>query len=133
MTRDKRGSAIVITVKSESEAKQLCASGLRFGHVVKKVEKYWEAGPSSVCMTCCGIGHKRMGRCNDRPSRCIICAGSHEMSEHRCGVLGCSKEIGKVCVHVRSNVPIATAIIPPTLPDVRYDIKRKKRQRKEKM
>lgn len=40
VTRDKRGSAIVITVKSESEAKQLCASGLCFGHVEKKVEKY---------------------------------------------------------------------------------------------
>lgn len=100
VTRDKRGSAIVITVKSESEAKQLCTSGLRFGHVVKKVEKYWEAGPSFVCMTCCGIGHERMGRCNDRPPRCIICAGLHKTSEHRCGVLGCSKEIGKVCVHV---------------------------------
>ena len=43
---NKRGSAIVITVSSESEAKMLCASGLRFGGVVKMVEKYWESGPS---------------------------------------------------------------------------------------
>lgn len=40
VTGDKQGSVIVITVKSKSEAKQLCAFGLRFGHVVKKVEKY---------------------------------------------------------------------------------------------
>lgn len=51
-------------------------------------------------MTCCGISLKRMGRCNDRPPRCIIYAGLHKMSKHRCGVLGCSKEIGKICVHV---------------------------------
>ena len=45
---NKRGSAIVITVSGESEAKKLCASGLRFGGIVKMVEKYWESGPSSV-------------------------------------------------------------------------------------
>ena len=63
---NKRGSAMVITVSGESEAKKLCASGLRFGRVVKVVEKYWESGPSSVCMTCCGIGHERMGKCGDQ-------------------------------------------------------------------
>ena len=54
----KQGSAIVITVKGETEAKQLCASGLRFGGIVRVVERYWEAGPGSVCMTC---GHERLG------------------------------------------------------------------------
>lgn len=53
-----RGSAIVITVQGETEAKKLCASGLRFGGVVRVVERYWEVGPSSVCMTCSGIGHQ---------------------------------------------------------------------------
>ena len=42
---NKRGSAIVITVSGESEAKKLCAS-------VKMVEKYWKSGLSSVCMSC---------------------------------------------------------------------------------
>lgn len=37
---NKRGSAIVITVSSESEAQKLCVSGLRFGRIVKVVEKY---------------------------------------------------------------------------------------------
>lgn len=100
VTSNKWSSAIVITVKSKSEAKQLCSAGLCFGHVVKKVEKYWEVGPSSVCMICCGMGHERMGRYNNRPSRCIICAGLYKMSKHQCGVLSCSKEIGKVCVHM---------------------------------
>lgn len=96
----KQGSAIVITVRGETEAKHLCASGLRFGGVTRVVERYWEAGPSSVCMTCCGIGHERMGNCGDRPSQCTICAGAHKVENHRCGVVGCTKGVGKVCVHV---------------------------------
>ena len=66
-TGNKRGSAIVITVKGETEAKKLCASGLCFGGLIRVVEKFWEAGPSSVCMTCCGIGHEWMGNCKNRP------------------------------------------------------------------
>lgn len=45
---NKRGSAIVITVRSEVEAKKLCASGPRFGGVVRVVEKYWESGPHDL-------------------------------------------------------------------------------------
>lgn len=66
-TNNKRGSAIVITVSNEHVAKQLIASGLRFGGMVKKVEKFWEAGPGSVCLRCFGIGHKRLEKCGDRP------------------------------------------------------------------
>lgn len=29
-----------------------------------------------------------------------MCAGQHQVSEHQCGVSGCSKGIGKLCVHV---------------------------------
>ncbi len=78
-TGNKGNSAIVITVKGESEAKQLCASGLRFGGVVRVVEKYWKAGPSSVCMACCGIGHEWMGNCGGRPPKCITCTGLHKV------------------------------------------------------
>ena len=63
----------MITVKSEVKAKKLCASGLRFGQVIKKVEKYWKAGPSSVCMTCCGIGHERMGDYNSATKVYHLC------------------------------------------------------------
>ena len=37
-TNDNRGSTIVITVSTESEAKKLCANGIRFGGTVKEVE-----------------------------------------------------------------------------------------------
>ena len=89
-----------MTVKGEAKAKQLCAFGLRFGGVVRVVEKYWEAGPSSVCMTCYGIGHEQMGNCRDQPPKCVICAGSHKVEEHLCGVAGCSKGKRKIYVHV---------------------------------
>ncbi len=99
-TNNKRGSAIVITVGNENVAKQLMASGLRFGGAVKKVEKFWDAGPGSVCMRCCGIGHERLGNCGNRPERCVMCAGEHQASVHQCGVSGCNKGTGKLCVHV---------------------------------
>lgn len=97
---NKRGSAIVITVKGEAKAKKLCALGLRFRGLVKVVEKYWEAGLSLVCMTCCWIGHERMRDCGDRPARCVICAGPHKIKEHQCGVVGYGKGNGKICAHV---------------------------------
>lgn len=97
---NKRGSAIVITVKGEAEAKKLCASGLRFGGLVKVVEKYWKAGRSSVCMTCCGIGHEWMRDYGDWPAKCVICAGPHKIGEHQYGVVGCRKGNGKICAHV---------------------------------
>ncbi len=95
---NKRGSAIVITVGNKAEAKRLCVSGLRFGGIVKRVEKYWEVGPSSVCRTCCGIGHERMGQCGDRLPKCVICAGSHKVEDHQCGVVSCHKKPGKICL-----------------------------------
>lgn len=100
---DKRGSAIVITVSNEIEAKRSIASGLRFGGAVKKVEKYWDAGPGSVCMKYCGIGHERQGDCGDRPEKCILCAGAHPANEHQCGVDGCKIEKGKLCVHITAR------------------------------
>ena len=102
-TKNKQGSAIVITVSSESEAKKLCASGLRFGGIVRVVERYWESGPSSVCMTCCGIGHERMGKCGDRKPRCVMCAGPHKLEDHQCGVTGCHKGKGKMCIHITAK------------------------------
>lgn len=96
-----RGSAIVITVKGEIETKKLCASGLRFGGLVREIENFWEAGPSSVCMTCCGIGHERMGNCGNRPVQCTICTGAHKIEDHQCGVVGCTKNKGKICPHVK--------------------------------
>ena len=55
-----RGLAIVITVGNKAKASKLCTTKLQFGRTFKMVEKYWEAGPSSVCMTCLGIGHDQL-------------------------------------------------------------------------
>ena len=64
------------------------------------VEKYWDAGPGSICMTCCGIEHQRMGSCGGQPQKCIICAGLHKIKDHQCGVAGCQKVKAKICIHV---------------------------------
>ena len=95
-----RKSAIVITVGNSTEASRLCSKGLRFGGALKVVEKYWEAGPSSICMSCAGIGHDRLGKCGDSGVQCVICAGAHKVESHKCGVTGCTAKIGKICTHV---------------------------------
>ncbi len=100
VTSNKCGSAIVITISNENVAKQLMASGLRFGGAIKKVEKFWEAGPGSVCLRYCEIGHERLERCGDRPKKCVMCAGDHQVNEHQYGVSKCKKGKGKLCIHV---------------------------------
>lgn len=52
-----KGSAIIITMGKIIEASRLCSKGLRFRGAPKGVENYWEAGPSSFCMSSAGIGH----------------------------------------------------------------------------
>ena len=67
------------------------------------MEKYWKAGPGSVCMKCCEIGHERQGNCGNRPEKCIMCAGEHQASEHQCRVEGYKIGKGKLCVHVKAR------------------------------
>ena len=43
-------SAIVITVGTSKKTSKLCSRGFRFGGALKLVEKYWEAGPSLICL-----------------------------------------------------------------------------------
>lgn len=95
-----RGSAIVIMVGNSAEASTLCSKGLRFGRALKVVEKYWEAGPGSVCMSCAGVGHNRLGECGDRTLQCVICAGDHKAENHTCGITGCNVKKGKICAYV---------------------------------
>lgn len=66
----------------------------------KVVEKYWEVGPGSVCLSCAGVGHDRLGECRDRAVQCMICAGAYKVEDHRCGVTGCTVRMGKICTHV---------------------------------
>ena len=60
----------------------------------------WEAGPRSVCLSCCGIGHERLEKCGNSPKKCVICAGEYHVNKHQCGVTGCGKRRGKLCIHV---------------------------------
>ncbi len=93
-------SFIIITVVSSSEATHLCAKGLRFGGTFKVVERYWEAGPRSICPICCEIGYDWLGKCGERPAKCTICAGPHKLEEHKCGVKDCETSFGKIYSYV---------------------------------
>lgn len=87
-------------VKSKIKAKQLCAFGLHFRYTIKRVEKYGEARPNSVCMTCCSIGYEYIDNYNNRPPKCIIYASLYKVSEHWCEIVGYSKGIEKSCIYV---------------------------------
>lgn len=43
-----------------------------------------EAGPSSICMSCAGIGHDQLERCGDRRVKCVISMGAHKVESHQC-------------------------------------------------
>ena len=95
-----KGSAIVITVGTSKEAAKLRSKGLRFGGALKVVEKYWEARPGSIYLSCIRIGHNCLRKCKDRAIQCVICAGAHKMEDHWCGVTGCTVKMGKICIHI---------------------------------
>ncbi len=95
-----RGSAIVITVENSTEASRLCSKRLRFGGALKVVEKYWEAEPSSICISCVGIRHDRLGGFGERKVQCVICAGAHKFESHKWRVTGRNTKIGKICTHI---------------------------------
>lgn len=98
------------------------------------VERYWKAGPSSVCLTCCGIGHKRMGSCGNRPPKYIIWAVPHKVEEHCCVVAGYNKREGKICVHVTAKYANCggnhVANFPRCVSRHKADIKAKKERKK---
>ena len=96
----RKGSAIVIIVRNNAEVSKLCSKELRFVGALEIIEKYWEVGPSLVCMSFAGVGHNCWGECEDRAIQCVICAGAHKAQNHRYGVTGYTIKIGKICTHV---------------------------------
>ena len=58
------------------------ASSLQFGGAVKKIEKFWDAKPRSVCMRYCRISHEYLGSCENRSERCVMCAGEYQANKH---------------------------------------------------
>lgn len=62
--------------------KQLMASGLWFGQVIKKVEIFWDVGTRLVCVKCCGISYKQLNICGNRPKKCKMCIGEYKANEH---------------------------------------------------
>ncbi len=95
-----KGSAIIIMVGNEVEALRLCAKALRFGGAPKVVEKYWEAGPSSIYMTYSDIGHNQLGGYNERPEQCVIYVGAHKTENHTYRVTGYKVRKEKICIYI---------------------------------
>lgn len=51
-------------------------------------------------MTCLGIGHNKLRRCNDRPEQYVICLGTYKTENHRCDITRCVAKKGMICIHI---------------------------------
>ena len=81
-------STIIITVRNKLKADKLMIKGLYFGGYNHTVDRYWETGPEEICPRCLEYSHVSFRACT-KPARCYICAGPHEVSEHKCPITGC--------------------------------------------
>ena len=95
--------AISIIVKKKSKAKHLCAFRLQLKRNIRIVERYLEAKPSSVCVTCCGIRYKKMGSCKKKSFQYIICYVTYMVKQHCCNIADCNKDKRKTCAHMTTK------------------------------
>lgn len=82
-------------MKSKQAADAILAKGLSSGGRRHEVERFWERGEDGICLRCCGRDH--FGKCIGE-AKCLVCAGEHEGSEHKCAAEGCSKK-SEPCEH----------------------------------
>jgi hypothetical protein len=75
------------------------AKGLYFGGYNYKVDRYWEIGPAEIYPKYLEYGYTSFGGCS-KTLKCYICAGNHEVNEHKCPIMGCSTSAGKACIHL---------------------------------
>ena len=85
---------------TSKKVSKLCSKRLKFERAFKVVEKYWEAGPSSVCLSCVEIGHDCLGECGAKIVQCVICARAYKAEDHRCRIMSCTIKMGKICTYV---------------------------------
>lgn len=64
------------------------------------VEKYWEAGPGSICISYGGISHNHLGECGNKGLLYVICTGHHKSEYHVCGVIGCNVKERKIYAYI---------------------------------
>lgn len=87
-------------IKSEAEAKKLCLSSFKFGEAIKMIEKYQDARPHLVYMTCHSIKYQWIGNCGDQPQKYIICRGLLKIEDYQYRLAKCQKRKRKICIHV---------------------------------
>ena len=89
-------------------------------------------------MKYCGIGHEKIRSYRDKSLKYVIYTGSYKVENHSCGVTGCNKGKGKICVHITAKCANCgkthTANFPRCVSRHKTNIKtRKKKKTKEKM
>lgn len=81
------------------KASKLCSKELRFGKVLKIVEKYWKVGPGLIYINCAGVDYNCLGKYRDRTIQYVICASTYKVKNHRYEITKCTIKMGKICTH----------------------------------
>jgi len=111
--REQRGeikaSSVVFILTGKKVAQRLVNKGEIAAGVLYQLEPYTNAGTDSLCKFRCGWGHIR-SKCSHHQQKCGYCAGTHQLSEHRCNVVRCASKQGAVyslmqerCLNCKGN------------------------------
>ena len=91
-------SSVVAAVLGEASFYRLCRYGIRLLGARHDVDAYEEVRPNAFCSRCSGWGHIAP-HCTATDSKCSICSGDHEATNHRCPVEGCKVGRSRPCPH----------------------------------
>jgi len=95
----KKASSVVFAVKGSKMAEKVLKGGLRVAGVKYDVEKFMNAGPDSFCGVSSRWGHVEAKCGSLKMPACMLCAGRHLTTDHKCNVVGCKANAGQNCTH----------------------------------
>jgi hypothetical protein len=96
---EKQTSSVVFAIKGQKVAQRCLDKGLRVAGLWHMVERCVNAGPDTICESCCRWGHHVTKCARQAMVRCMLCMGNHRSNEHQCDVVGCKAKKGHNCTH----------------------------------
>ena len=99
-SKNRRESAIVITVENSKKTSRLYFKKLRFERAIKVAKKYWKARSASVCMGCKKIIQDCLRNCAKRAMQYVICARLHKVQIHKYRVIRYNTKMMKIYTNI---------------------------------
>jgi len=99
MMEGRKASMVVFAVKGSKMAEKVLKGGLRAAGVKYDVEKFINARPDSLCGVRSRWGHVEAKSGSLKMPACMLCAGRHLSTDHKCNVVGCKANARQNCTH----------------------------------